>query len=48
LTVIPAEHLGISDQVAMDGGRQLNGELDRLVVRKGGELELGHRYPFQI
>jgi hypothetical protein len=32
----------------MDGGWQLNGELDRFVVWKGGELQVRHRVPLQI
>ena len=47
LSSVPAEHLGVSNEVAMDRGRQLNGELYWLVVRKGGELELRHRDPFR-
>jgi hypothetical protein len=48
MTGVPAEHLGVSDQVAMDGSRQLNGKLDRLVVRNGGELQVRHRVSVQF
>jgi hypothetical protein len=36
LSSLPPEHLGVSDEVAMDRGRKVNGELYWLVVRKGG------------
>ena len=40
-----AEDLGIGDEIAVDGGRQLDGDLHRPVVRDGGQLQLGHARP---
>ena len=42
LTDFLREDLGVSNEIAMPGGRQLDREPDRLVVRNGGELQLGH------
>jgi hypothetical protein len=43
LSVLSREDLGVSDEVAMHGGRQLDGELDRPIVRNGGKFQLSHR-----
>jgi len=36
------ERLGIEGKVTVDGGGKLDGDLHRLVVRHGGEFQLGH------
>src|SRR5258707_1012754 len=42
LTIFLRKKFGISDEVTMDRGRELDGELHRFVVRNGGKLELVH------
>jgi hypothetical protein len=47
LSVLSREDLGVSDEVAMHGGRQLDGDLDRPIVLDRRELQFGHRECFQ-
>jgi len=38
LTGFLGKHLGIGGKIAVDGGGKLDGDLDRSVVRHGGEF----------
>ena len=42
LAGLARERLAIGDKIAMEGCRQLDGQLDRLVVRDRSELQLRH------
>jgi len=45
LSTFTTQHFSISEQIAMDGSRKLNCELNRLIVQDWTELQLRHLYP---
>jgi hypothetical protein len=42
LSGFPPEHLGIGNEIAMEGGWQFDGQLHRPIVGERAELEFEH------